>query len=87
MDEEFTLTQPDLSRRLRYLNAMLNQFWRGEYLLELREAHHRHGGKTDAVPPSVGDIVLVEEEAKPRGLWKFPESAASSLGGMVIHEV
>ena len=28
VDGEFTLTQPDLSSRLRYLNLMLNQFWR-----------------------------------------------------------
>ena len=74
VDEEFMLTRTDLNRRLRYLNAMLNQFWkrwRGEYLLELREAHRRHGGKPGAIPPSVGDIVLVEENDKPRGLWKL----------------
>ena len=65
--EEFTLMQTDLSRRLRYLNSILNQFWewwRGEYLLELREAHHSHGGRPDAVLPSVGDVVLVEEDEK-----------------------
>ena len=74
MDEEFALTQIDLSRRLRHLNAMLNRLWRrwrAEYLLELRESHRRHGGRPDAVPPSVGDIVLVEDEDRPRGLWKL----------------
>ena len=73
-DEEFTPTQPDLTRRLRHLNVVLNQFWRRwreEYLLELREAHRYHGGRPSAVPPSVGDVVLIEDEDQPRGMWKL----------------
>ena len=93
-DDEFALNQPGLSRRLRHLNAMLNQFWkrwRGEYLLELREAHRHHRGNPDAVPPSVGDIVLVEEEDKPRGLWKLARVTSLITGkdgrprGAVLH--
>ncbi len=92
-EEEFTLTQPDLSRRLRYL-AMLNQFWKRwkeEYFLELRDAHRRHGGKYDAVPPAVGDVVLVEDEDKPRSLWKFARVSRLIIGrdgrprGAVLH--
>ena len=70
--KEYLPAQPDLSRRLKHLNVMLNQFWkrwRGEYLLELRNAHRWHGGNPDATAPSVGDIVLVEDEDQPRGLW------------------
>ena len=93
-DEEFTTTQPMLSKRLRHLNRMLNQFWkrwRGEYLLELREAHRHHGGKPNATLPSVGDIVLVEEEGKPRGLWKLARVSSLITGrdghprGAVLH--
>ena len=72
--EELTPSHSDLTRRLRYLNATLNQFWatwKHKYLLELQETHCYHEGKSDAIPPSVGDIVLVEEDDKPRVLWKL----------------
>ena len=93
-DEEFTVTQSCLSKRLKHLNATLNQFWkcwRGEYLLELRDAHRHHGGKSDAAPPSVGDVVLVEDEDKPRGLWKLARVSSLITGrdghprGAVLH--
>ena len=93
-EDEFTLSQPKLSRRLKHLNATLNQFWkrwRGEYLLELREAHRHHGGKQGAVPPSVGDIVLVEDEDHPRALWKLARVSSLITGrdghtrGAVLH--
>jgi hypothetical protein len=93
-DEEFTLTDAGLNRRLKYLNAVLNQFWkrwRGEYLLELRDSHRHHGGRSDAAPPSVGDIVLVGEEGKPRGLWKLARVSKLITGrdghprGAVLH--
>ena len=74
-DEEFSLsTQPELTRRLKHFNAMINQFWKrwkDEYLLELRNSHCCHGGKLDVVPPAVDDIVLVHDDDKPRGLWKL----------------
>ena len=94
LDEEFTVTPSDFSRRLKHLNATLNLFWkrwRREYLLELREAHRYHKGKPDAVPPSVGDIVLVEDEDKPRGLWKLARIISLIMGkdghprGAVLH--
>ena len=72
--EEYSPSPSDLTRRLKYLNATLNQFlakWKQEYLLELREAHRYHEGRSDAVSPSVGDIVLVEDDDKPRALWKL----------------
>lgn len=93
-EEEFAVAQPCLSKRLRHLNATLNQFWkrwRGEYLLELRDAHRRHGGRLDAIPPSVGDIVLVEDEGKPRGLWQLARVSSLITGrdghprGAVLH--
>ncbi len=68
VDEEFEPTQSLLTRRLKHLSATLNHFWRrwrSEYLLELQEAHRYHGGRPDAAPPSVGDVVLVEDDDKP----------------------
>ena len=41
-DPDFVLHESELSRRMRHLNTILNHFWerwKGEYLLELREAH------------------------------------------------
>ena len=42
-----------------------------EYLLELREVHRSHEGNPNAIPPSVGDVIFVEEDDKPRGVWKL----------------
>ena len=44
VDEDFGISQNDLSRRQRHLNMVLGHFWkrwRAEYLLELRNAHCR----------------------------------------------
>ena len=84
-DEEFDPTQPKLGRHLKHLNVMLNWFWkrwRGEYLLELCEAHCCHGGNPNAIPPSVGDVVLVEEDDKPCGLWKLAGVTSLITGEM-----
>ena len=73
-DPEFTLNESELSRRMKLLNSILNHFWdrwKGEYLLVLREAHRYHGGNSDAVSPSVGDVVVVEEEGQSRYHWKL----------------
>ena len=69
-DEDKLLGKPtraDLTRRMQHLKKKtVDDFWRrwrSEYLLELRESH-RHPGQT-------GDIVIVHDEAHPRGLWKL----------------
>ena len=73
---------------------MLNQFWmrwRTKYLLELREAHHRHGGNPVVVPPLVGDAVLVGEDGTPRGFWKLARVISLITGrdghprGAILH--
>ena len=73
--DEFSLSQPSqLNRRLKYLNLTLNKFWqrwRTEYLLELRDSHRYHGGRENVNPPSIEDMVVIEEDDKPRGLWKL----------------
>ena len=93
-DEEFDPTQPKLGHRLKHLNVMLNRSWkrwRGKYLLELCEAHRRHGENPNVIPPSVGDVVLVEEDDKPCGLWKLARVTSLITGrdghtrGAVLH--
>ena len=73
--DEFSLSQPsEFNRRLKHLNLTLNKFWqrwRSEYLIELRNSHRYHGGRTDATPPSVEDVVMIHEDDKPRGLWRL----------------
>ena len=72
-DTEFGEDDCQLNSRLKYLNRLLDAFWRRwrrEYLLELREAHrhHRSKGETEL---SEGDIVLVYTENQPRSNWKL----------------
>ena len=73
---------------------VLKQFWRqwkGEYFLELRDAHHHYSGRTGAVPPSVGDIVLVEDDDKPSCMWRLAKVDILIVGkdglprGTVLH--
>ena len=89
-----TVTRSDLDKHLQHLNGVLNKFWRqwkGEYLLELREAHRCHGGKASAVPPTIENIVFVEEEQEPRCLWKLTKVNHLIVGrndhprGAVLH--
>ena len=65
----------DLTRRMKHLTKILTDFWkrwRSEYLLELREAH-RYANRQKGVdnPINVCDIVIVHDDALPRGLWKL----------------
>ena len=69
-------TSPSLTKRMRYLNLTLDHFWKRwetEYLLELRECHryNRTGSGKDDEPISVGDIVSVHDENRPRGFWRL----------------
>ncbi len=63
-----------------HLNTILEHFWKRwkkEYLLELREAH-RHGKHCDKI--SLGDMVLIPGDGKPRGFWK-PAKVESLITG------
>ena len=73
-DTEFELTPNSISRRVKYLNNVLNQFWRrwrNEYLLELRNTHRHNQGSSDEVEIAIGDLVLVHDESQPRGFWRL----------------
>ncbi|XP_011404755.1 PREDICTED: uncharacterized protein LOC105313216 [Amphimedon queenslandica] len=72
--EDIDITSSALTKRMKHLNSTLEQFWRrwtNEYLLELREAHRYSKGSRNSSIPTVGDIVLVHDEDKPRGFWKL----------------
>ena len=72
-DEDVQTTPAKLDKRMRYLNNVLNQFWKRwkeEYLLELRDTHHCNKPNSAAIHISVGDVVVVYDE-KPRGYWKL----------------
>ena len=76
-DEEFSLNQTQLTRRMKHLANVLNHFWnrwRYEYLSELREVHSytaRRRSKSKHSTVSMGDVVVVHDEHLPRGLWKL----------------
>ena len=59
---------PDLIAPLaNYLNRTLDSFWkrwRSEYLVELRDSHHYHGGNPNATRVSVGDVVIEISNSK-----------------------
>lgn len=64
-DEDVNLTHDYLTRRMKYLNVVLNHFWKRwqmEYLLELRESHRQQlaGCSSDgATSVKADDIVLL----------------------------
>ena len=75
-DDDVSVRVTDLTRRMIYLNKVLEHFWtrwKKEYLLELRDSHRhvKHPPKeSNCGTISVGDIVLVHEDNRPRGFWK-----------------
>ena len=74
-DHDFEVTPTVLTKRLKYLSTVLDKFWRrwrNEYLLELRDSHRYTSGNSSADQSvSVGDIVVVHSDDKPRGFWKL----------------
>ena len=87
-EDDSDVTPTCLHRRLRYLNSVLNHFWRRwkiEYLLELRESHRYQGMNSIASPISIGDVVLVHDEGKARGFWKLArvEDLVTGRDGLV----
>ncbi|XP_008418940.1 uncharacterized protein LOC103471603 [Poecilia reticulata] len=67
-----TATKEEMTRRWRYRQRLMTNFWnrwRKEYLLDLRSAH-----RCDSPTPSnlqVGDVVLIGEDKTPRQSWKL----------------
>ena len=46
-----------------------------------------NGGRSDAVPPMVGDIVVAKKDGKPRGFWRLARVESIVVGEMVNPEV
>ena len=66
-------TVRDLSRREKYLNAVLSHFWKRwqkEYLTELR-VHHNCNSSNRKPTIKVGDVVCVYKDKAPRQLWSM----------------
>ena len=65
------LTNDHLTRKMKYLNVVLNHFWKQwqlKYLLDLRESHRQqYAGRNcdDVTTINTGDVILLQEE-KPR---------------------
>ncbi|CAB4006340.1 PREDICTED: uncharacterized protein LOC106817579 [Paramuricea clavata] len=75
-DEDFQvdLSTNDLNKRVRYLNDIIEHFWRrwrNEYLVELRNAHKSPKKTVEKSSVEVGDIVLVHDENHPRSFWRI----------------
>ena len=68
-------TRDDLTRRMKHLSQTVGDFWkrwRSEYLLELRHAHRWfQTPRGNSHPIAIGDVVIVHDENRPRGLWKL----------------
>ena len=72
-EDDINVGPDDLTRRMVYLNNVLDHFWKRwshEYLLELRNSHRQTHSTTDFDTISIGDIVSVQDENHPRGFWK-----------------
>ena len=82
-DDDLEISGSRLTKRMRYLNRTLDHFWKrwkAEYFMELRESRYRGAtsGKDDDTI-SVGDIVSVHSESRPRGLWKLASAQIQCL--------
>ena len=65
-------TTSSLSRRSKFMNEILEHFWkrwRHEYLTELRE-YHNCRNKTPSKQVRLGEVVLVAEDKIPRNRWR-----------------
>ena len=64
--------EPNLSKRAKYIESLLDHWWnrwQTEYLTELRE-HHRYTSKKVVVTPKVGDVVLIGDDRIKRSDWR-----------------
>ncbi|KAK0137861.1 Pro-Pol polyprotein [Merluccius polli] len=67
----FNSSREELTRRWKYRQRLLSDFWirwKREYLLELRSAHTRNTPRP--TPLKEGDLVLIGDDKMPRQIWK-----------------
>ena len=73
-DFDINMNKDDLTRRMRHLSNVINRFWsrwKREYLMKLRESHRVNGKQGIGQTVSLGDIVVIHDESRPRGLWRL----------------
>ena len=73
LEEDYADASTVLQRRARYLNRLLENFWkrwRNEHLLILWEFHHCKEQNERQSCIKKGDVVLVKDENVIRGKWK-----------------
>lgn len=71
--ETHHVPEPELRRRARYLTRCKDAMWRRwtrEYIRSLRERHCPCGG-AQTPHPSVGDVVIIQEDQRNRNHWKL----------------
>ena len=69
--QTFNSSREELTRRWKYRQRLLSDFWirwKREYLLELRSAHTRNTPRP--TPLKEGDLVLIGDDKMPRQIWK-----------------
>ena len=62
------------ARRAAHLSLIKDHFWKrwkGEYLLELRNAHRLKAKLPSTEPIKLGDIVIIHDENKRRAFWNL----------------
>ncbi|XP_068697519.1 uncharacterized protein [Montipora foliosa] len=81
------LQERDLQKRAKYLlrcKEVMWSRWTKEYVRSLRERHRKCGG--DQTPhPSVGDVVIIQDESRNRNTWKLGivESLITGRDGII----
>ena len=71
--EEFEMNCDVATKRARYLDRTIGQFWQRwskEYLVGLREMHCQLKKKLHAPRISIGDVVIIHDD-QPRAMWKL----------------
>lgn len=74
LDPDWGLKYDELTRRVLYLQKLLDKFWSrwsNEYLLELRESHRNNADDSPSGKISVGEMVVVHDDNQRRGSWKL----------------
>lgn len=82
-DSDTDVQPQDLDRRMCHLSNVMNHFWkrwRNEYLLELRNSHHKATQHSSNRVVSIGDVVIVHDEDQPRGKWRIGKVEALVTG-------
>lgn len=66
-------TKSVLTKEFRLQQKLTDDFWKRwtkEYLLQLRSFHEVRGTSTRVIKFRPGDVALVQEDGRPRHLWK-----------------